>query len=94
MLATGSDNARQWPGYASPLPRKRSRGTAGSSPSGASAVNGTVRASRTPRVFALLTRIEMIHVLIEERPSKRSSPWITASQVSCTTSSATARPFT
>jgi hypothetical protein len=38
--------------------------------------------------------MERIHVFSDERPSKRSSPSITASQVSCTTSSATARPFT
>jgi hypothetical protein len=31
------------------------------------------------------------HVFTLERPSKRPMPWITASQVSCTTSSATAR---
>ena len=81
-------------GIGSSAPRKRSGSTAGSSSSGASAANGTLRASRAPRVLAWLTRIERIHVFSDERPSKRSRPLITPSQVSWTTSSATERPFT
>jgi hypothetical protein len=49
---------------------------------GPSEENGTVRASRPPRVIAVLTRIRMIQVLREERPSKRSSPVRTPTQVS------------
>jgi len=39
----------------------------------------------------MFVRILKIQVFSEERPSKRSRPWRTPSQVSCTTSSATVR---
>ena len=54
-------------------------------------VNGTVRPSRAARVFARLIRMRKIQVFSDERPSNAQMPWITPSQVSCTTSSATAR---
>ena len=70
-------SARQWPGEGVVRrPRKRSGATAGSSSSAASEAKGTVRASRAPRVLALLTRIQTIHVFSDERPSKRSMPWM------------------
>ena len=50
--------------------------TAGAS-SLSSAENGTLRASRTPRVRARLTRMRKIQVRSDERPSKPSRPWIT-----------------
>src|SRR4051812_6516014 len=59
-----------------------------SPPSASSAENGTLRRSRTPLVLARLTRMRKIHVFRDERPSKRSIPLSTPSQVSCTTSSA------
>ena len=73
--------------------RRRRRGRRGPGPEGAEPAEtsddiGTVRASRAPRVRARLARMRKIHVLSDERPSKPSSPRITASQVSCTTSSA------
>ena len=89
-LCGGGD--RQWPGYVSPRPRKRSGSTAGSA--GASEANGTVRLSRTPRVLALLTTMAMRNVFREERPSKRSRLPRNPSHASCTTSSATARVCT
>ena len=49
-----------------------------------------LRASRFERVRAMLSRICTIQVLSEDRPSKRSIPVITPTQVSCTISSATA----
>ena len=51
----------------------------------------TLRASRAPAVRARLTRIASSQVRSDERPSKRSMPRSTPSQVSWTTSSATAR---
>src|SRR5262249_56033871 len=73
--------------------RKRDGSTAGSGTASgrSSAEKGTVRPSRCPRVFAMLVRIRKIHVFSDERPSKRSIPFRTAIQVSCTTSSATER---
>jgi hypothetical protein len=56
--------------------------------------NGIVRRSRTPRVLAWLVRIRKIQVLSDERPSKLSSSSITATQVSCATSSATSAEAT
>ena len=50
-----------------------------------------LRASRWPRVFAVLTRIRKIHVRSDDLPSNPSSPFSTPTQASCTTSSATAR---
>ena len=49
------------------------------------------RPSRCARVFAVLTRMRKTHVFSDERPSNRSSAPSTRSQVSCTTSSASAR---
>ena len=63
-------------------------GASRSSP--ASDANGTLRLSRWPRVFAVLTRIRKIHVRSDERPSNPFKPRSTPSQASCTTSSATA----
>ena len=57
----------------------------------ASAANGTLRRSRGPARIATFVRMRKIQVLSEERPSKPSIPRITAIQVSCTASSATAR---
>ena len=53
--------------------------------------NGSTRRSRRPRVRAMLSRMLAIQVRSDDRPSKRSIPFRTASQVSCTTSSAIAR---
>ena len=53
-----------------------------------------MRPSRWPRVFARLVRIRKSQVFRLERPSKRSMPLSTASQVSWTTSSAVARSRT
>ena len=53
-----------------------------------SAENGMLRASRTARVRARLTRMRKIQVRSDERPSKALSPRTTASHVSWTTSSA------
>jgi hypothetical protein len=50
----------------------------------------TWRRSRLPAVRARLTRILNNHVLNEERPSKRCTPFTTAIQVSWATSSAAA----
>src|SRR5581483_6433531 len=50
-----------------------------------------VRRSRSPRVRARFSRMPTIQLRSEDRPSNRSSPVSTASHVSCTTSSATAR---
>ena len=55
---------------------------------------GTTRDCRVPVVFARLTRIVKIQVLIEERPPNRSTPRSAAIHVSCTTSSAVARSWT
>jgi hypothetical protein len=52
--------------------------------------NGTIRPSRAALVLARLMRMRKIQVLSDERPSNAQMPWITPSQVSCTTSSATA----
>ena len=57
----------------------------------ASAANGTLRRSRSPPRIATLVRMRKIQVFSDERPSKPSMPRITAIQVSCTISSATAR---
>ena len=56
----------------------------------ASEAKGIVRRSRSPRVRAWLRAIWKTQVRKLERPSKRSRPRRTPSQVSCTTSSATA----
>ena len=48
----------------------------------------TVRASRARLLRAVFTRMRMSHVLNVDRPSKRSTLRITATQVSWTTSSA------
>src|SRR5260370_27772589 len=56
--------------------------------------NGIVRLSRSARVFAWFVRIVKSQVLTEERASKRPMPLTTASQVSWTTSSATAPSWT
>ena len=53
-----------------------------------------MRPSRAPLVFARLVRIRKSQVFRLERSSKRSIPLSTASQVSCTTSSAVARSRT
>ena len=85
----------QWPASVGwSAGRKRSGLTAASGPptsSAATPANGTVRPSRTARVFAWLMRMRKIQVLSDERPSNAQRPWITPTQVSCTTSSATAR---
>ena len=47
-----------------------------------------MRPSRCPRVLARLVRIRKSQVFRLDRSSKRSIPLRTASQVSCTTSSA------
>jgi hypothetical protein len=49
-----------------------------------------LRASRDPLRIAMLVRIRKIQVFSDERPSKESTPRITAIHASCTTSSATA----
>src|SRR5919201_6883877 len=49
---------------------------------------GIVRCSRVARLLAVLTRIRKIHVLIDERASKRARPCRTPTQASCTMSSA------
>ena len=68
----------QWPGQrAWSAGRNRSASTDGSSDASsapASDENGTLRASRTARVFARFVRIRKSHVLSDERPSKRSIP--------------------
>jgi glucose dehydrogenase-like enzyme len=86
--------AAQCPGHVeSSLLRKRSGGTAGSGtrPGFCRAESGIVLPSRPARVFAVLARIRKIQVLSDERPSKRSRPFSTATHVSWTTSSVTAR---
>ena len=50
-----------------------------------------LRASRPPRVIAVLTRMRKIHVFSDARLSKRPIARRTPTQVSCTTSSATSR---
>ena len=50
---------------------------------------GTVRLSLTARLRARLPSIRNTQVFSDDRPSKRSSPLMTASHVSWTTSSAT-----
>ena len=62
----------------------------GLTPSPGDIDSGTVRCSRAPRVLARLTRMVNTQVRKVERPSKRSRPSSTASQVSCTVSSADA----
>ena len=85
---SGSSHARggaaQCPGHASPSRWKRSAGPSARRPRspGPIEANGTVRRSRTPRVFALLETIWNSHVLKAERCWKRWRPSITASQVS------------
>jgi hypothetical protein len=89
----GAGAIAQWPGkYSSSAGRKRSGSTDGPSVSSAtaSAEKGVLRRSRAPLRIATLVRMRKIHVLSEERPSKRSIPRITAIHVSCTTSSAAA----
>ena len=83
--------AAQCPGKRVSSPRNRSGSTAGSDSSPTTAENGIDRPSRWPRVFAMFVRMRKIQVLRLERPSKAPIPLRTASQVSCTTSSATAR---
>jgi hypothetical protein len=61
------------------------------STTGSGSATGTLRCSRVPVVRARLTKIRNSHVLSDDRPSNPSSPRSAASQVSCTTSSATAR---
>ena len=57
-------------GNASSAPVKAEGSHAGwSRSSPASAAKGTLRDSRTPRVFAMFTRIRKIHVRSDERPS-------------------------
>ena len=58
---------------------------------GSGSATGTLRCSLLPVVLARFTRMRNSQVLSDERPSKFSSPRNTASQVSWTTSSATAR---
>ena len=70
-----------------PAALNRSGGTAGSSMRSV----GVSRRSRTPAVRARLTTMRNSHVFSDDRPSNRSMPRTTPSQVSCTTSSATAR---
>src|SRR5207237_1133391 len=75
-----------------PAAPKRSRSTVGSKlPSSSSEENGTERPSRCARVLAVLVRIRKIQVFSDDRPSNRLIPFRTPSQVSWTTSSATAR---
>lgn len=86
----------QCPSYGELLSRNRSESTARSSPaiSDDSAENGTVRPSRSARVFALLVRMRNIQVLSEDRPSNRLMPRNTPSHASWATSSATVRSVT
>jgi hypothetical protein len=82
----GAPAVVQWPGHGSPVPLNRVGSTAGpaastSSPCGR-AGDGMDRDSRTPRVRAWFSRMRNTHVRSDERPSKRPSRWITASQVS------------
>jgi hypothetical protein len=77
----------QWPSRV-----KREGSTAGSRPlSSSKEENGMLRASRTPRVFAVFATMRKSHVLSDERPSNLSMPLSTPSHASWTTSSATAR---
>src|ERR1700761_6840050 len=80
-------SSTQWRGgdIQAPAASKRERSTAGP----ASPI-GRLRASPMPVLLARLTRIWSSQVLKEERPANPSSPRSTATQVSCTTSSATA----
>ena len=73
---------------------KRSGSTLGPVSCSAIAENGISRRSRSALVFARFVRMRKIQVLRDERRSNRSMPWSTASQVSCATSSATARSRT
>src|SRR5262249_47634191 len=81
----------QCPGKRSPSPRKRSGGTVASLRSSPRDAKGTLRASRPPRVLAVLVTIRKSHVFSDDRPSNRSIPLRTPSQASWTTSSATDR---
>src|SRR5690348_4064061 len=69
-----------------PAPSNRAGSTAGSG-----SATGTLRCSLLPVVRARFTRIRNTQVFSDERPSNPSRPRSTASQVSWTTSSATAR---
>ena len=69
-----------------PAPSNRAWSTTGPMSSTA-----TLRRSRLPAVLAWLIRMRNSHVRTDERPSKPSSPRSTPTQVSWTTSSATAR---
>ena len=72
--------------------RNRSGSIAGpSSSSPASEDSGTERRSRSARVLAWLTRIRVIQVRSDERPSNLGNPRSTPIHVSWATSSATAR---
>jgi hypothetical protein len=75
-----SGGVAQWP-----VASNRDRSTAGP----ASPI-ATLRRSRAPAVRARFTRIANIQVLTDERPSNPPMPRSTPSQVSWTTSSATA----
>ena len=69
-----------------PSPPNRDGSTAGSG-----SATGTLRCSLLPVLLARFTRMRNSQVFSDERPSKFSRPRSTASQVSWTTSSATAR---
>ncbi len=87
-----SGSVDQWPRESVSGVSKRSGSTAGAPRSvPASEANGRLLPSRCPRVLAMLVRIRKIHVRSDDRPSKLSRPRSTPSQVSWTTSSATAR---
>jgi len=77
----------QWP---SSRKRSASTGLSRSSSARASAEKGRLRASRVPRVFARFAVIVNSQVRKELRPSKRASPFSTATQASCAISSASA----
>ena len=74
--------------------RGRPRGSSPPVSAATTAENGTLRASRSPRVLARLVRMRNSQVFNVERSSKRSRPLTTASHVSCTTSSAAWRSRT
>src|SRR6185369_13390544 len=69
-----------------PSPPNRVGSTAGSG-----SATGTLRCSLLPVLRARFTRMRNSHVFSDDRPWKASRPRSAASQVSCTTSSATAR---
>src|SRR5438034_164297 len=93
IVVPGLGATDQWSGYSSLDERNLAESTAGSDPStslSAKSEKEIIRLSRTPRVLARFITIREIHVLNDERSSNRSIPLRTASQASCTTSSATA----